>query len=62
LTAISSYRARASRAREYVKGLYKSYEQYLKPIEDVRDILAREMIEGENLSRDVVDLRRKEIY
>ncbi|PUA31204.1 MAG: hypothetical protein B9J98_07340 [Candidatus Terraquivivens tikiterensis] len=62
LIAISLYQARANRVKEYVRELYKSYEPYLKPLEEVREILAKEIPEQETLSQDVVELRRREIH
>ncbi|MEM3943987.1 MAG: hypothetical protein QXJ59_07860 [Thermofilaceae archaeon] len=62
LIAISLYQARASRVREYVRELYKSYERYLKPLEDIRRILANELTEEEALSQEVVELRRRETH
>jgi len=51
-----------SQSKAYVKELYKSYELYLKPLEEVRKILAKEIPEQEKLSKDVVKLRRKETH
>jgi hypothetical protein len=50
----------ASRLGEYVRGLYKSYEPYLKPLEDVMMILANGIAKGKTLSREIVELGRKE--
>ncbi len=61
LIAIGLYQARANKVKEYVMTLYKRYEKYLKPIEDVREILARE-VGGKSLSQEVVELRRREIH
>ena len=61
LIAIGLYQAKASRVKEYVMALYKEYEKYLKPLEDVREVLARE-VGGRSLSKEVVELRRKEIH
>jgi hypothetical protein len=60
LIAVGLYQVRANRVREYVMMLYRRYEKYLKPIEDVREILARE-VGGRSLSQEVVELRGKEI-
>ena len=62
LIAISLYQARANRVKEYVRRLYRSYEPYLKPLEKIREILAKEIPEREALSQDVVELRRREIH
>ncbi|MEM0171490.1 MAG: hypothetical protein QW830_05800 [Nitrososphaerales archaeon] len=62
LIAISLYQARVNRVREYVRELYKSYEQYLKPLEDIRNILANELTEEKTLSREIVELRRRETH
>jgi endonuclease III-like uncharacterized protein len=61
LIAIGLYQAKANRVKAYVMMLYKGYEKYLKPLEDVREILARE-VGGRSLSKEVVELRRKEIH
>ena len=57
LMAISLYRARVNKVKEYVRKLYKSYEPYLKPLEEVRETLAKEITEGKTLSQEVVELR-----
>ncbi|MGB9622580.1 MAG: hypothetical protein ACPL07_01925 [Candidatus Bathyarchaeia archaeon] len=62
LIAISLYQARANKVKEYIRELYKSYEPYLKPLEEVREILAKEIPEEKTLSQDVVDLRRRETH
>lgn len=48
--------------KEYVRELYKSYEPHLKSLEEVREILAKEIPEEKTLSQDVVDLRRRETH
>jgi endonuclease III len=60
LIAIGLYQARANKVKEYIMTLYKNYEKYLKPIEDVREILTRE-IGKKSLSKEVIKLRRKEM-
>jgi endonuclease III len=60
LIAIGLYQVKASRVREYVRALHREYEKYLKPLEDVREILARE-VGARSLSKEVVELRRKEM-
>jgi hypothetical protein len=37
LIAISLYRARVNKVKEYMRKLYKSYEPYLKPLKEVRE-------------------------
>ena len=59
LIAISLYQARTNRVKEYVRELYKSYEPYLKPIEEVRKVLAKEISGEKTLSQEVVELRRR---
>jgi len=61
LIAIGLYQAKANRVREYVMTLYREYEKYLKPLEDVREILTRE-VGGRSLSEEVVELSREEIH
>jgi endonuclease III len=60
LIAIGLYQARANKVKEYIMTLYKNYEKYLKPIEDVREILTRK-IGKKSLSKEVIKLRRKEM-
>jgi endonuclease III len=60
LIAIGLYQARANKVKEYIMTLYKNYEKYLKPIEDVREILTRK-IGKKRLSKEVIKLRRKEM-
>jgi hypothetical protein len=62
LIAISLYQARSSRLKNYIRALYKDYEQYLKPLEDVRRILAEEIPEKRALSQAIVELRRRETH
>ncbi|MCS7368030.1 MAG: hypothetical protein NDF52_09170 [archaeon YNP-WB-062] len=62
LIAISLYQARVSRLKNYIRALYKDYEQYLKPLEDVRRILAEEIPEKRALSQAIVELRRRETH
>jgi hypothetical protein len=62
LIAISLYQARVSRLKRYIRALYKDYEQYLKPLEDVRKILVEEIPEEKALSQAIVELRRRETY
>jgi endonuclease III len=61
LIAIGLYQARANKVKEYLMTLYKNYEEYLKPIDDVREILTRE-IGKKSLSKEDIKLRRKEIH
>jgi len=56
----SLYQAKANRVKEYVRELYKSYEPYLKSLEEVREMLIKEILEQE--SKDVVELRRRETH
>ena len=62
LIAISLYQAKINKVRDYLRRLYRDYEPYLKPIEEVREILAREIPEKETLSQEVVRLRRGETH
>jgi endonuclease III len=61
LIAIGLYQARANKVKEYLMTLYKNYEEYLKPIDEVREILTRE-IGKKSLSKEDIKLRRKEIH
>jgi ABC-type nitrate/sulfonate/bicarbonate transport system substrate-binding protein len=61
LIAVGLYQARANKVKEYIMTLYKRCEKYLKPIEDVREILAREIGER-SLSQEVIELRRRETH
>ncbi len=62
LIAISLYQARVNKVKEYIRKLYRSYEAYLKPLEKVREILAKEIPEEMSLSQEIVELRIKEIH
>ena len=62
LIAISLYRARANKVKEYVRKLYKSYKPHLKPLEEVMETLAKEITEEKTLSQEVVELRRRETH
>lgn len=62
LIAIGLYRARTNRVKEYLKSLYKDFEQYLRPIEEVREIVDAEIAGSRNLSQDIVELRKKETH
>ncbi len=57
LIAISLYHTRVKRVRELLREIYKGYEGYLKPLDDVRDILAREMPGEKTMSQEVIELR-----
>jgi len=46
--------------KKYLRQLFRRYERYLKPIEEVREVLTREMGEEETLSKAIVELRRRE--
>lgn len=62
LIAISLYQAKANKVKEYLRELYKSYEPYLKPLEEIREILAREITGEKTLSQEIVELRRRETH
>jgi len=62
LIAISLYQARSNRLKKCIRALYKDYEPYLKPLEDVRRILAEEIPEKRTLSQAIVELRRRETH
>ena len=62
LIAISLYKATVNKVKEYVREIYKGYEPHLKPLEEVREILAEEIPEGKMLSQDILDLRRRETH
>lgn len=62
LIAISLYQAKANKVKEYVRELYKSYERYLKPLQEVRRILAKETCGKKTLSQEIVELRRRETH
>ena len=62
LVATSLYRARANKIKECVRQLYRRYEPYLRPIEEVREMLAKEICGEKMLSQEVIDLRRRETH
>jgi hypothetical protein len=39
LIAISLYQAKVSRLKRYIRALYKDYEPYIKPLEEVKKIV-----------------------
>lgn len=61
LIAISLYQVRANRVKESIRDIYRDYEKYLKPLEEVREILARE-VRGRTLSEEIIELRRREVH
>ena len=62
LIATSLYRARVYRIKEHVRAFYKGYAPYLRSIEEVRDIMGKEISGEVTLSREVVDIRRRETH
>jgi len=62
LIAASLYRARVNKIRESLRELYRGYELYLKPIEEVWATLAKEIPEEKTLSQEVVNRRRRETH
>jgi len=48
--------------KKYLRQLYRRYKRYLKPIEEVREVLTRELDEDETLSKGIVELRRGETH
>ena len=62
LIAISLYQAKVNKVKDYVRELYRSYEPYLKPLEEVREILAKELTDEKTLSQEVAELRRRETH
>jgi phage baseplate assembly protein W len=62
LIAMSLYRARVHRIKEHVREFYKRYEPYLKSIEEVRNIMGKEVSEEKAISQEVVDIRRMETH
>ncbi|MEM3523233.1 MAG: hypothetical protein QXU11_09520 [Thermoproteota archaeon] len=62
LIAIGLYRARTSRVKEHLRTLYKGFERYLRPIEEVRRIVDAETAGSRSLSQDIVELRKKETH
>ena len=62
LIAISLYRARADKLKDCVRTLFRIYEPHLKPIDEVRKILAEEISSDKTMSQEVFELRRREIH
>ena len=62
LIATSLYRARVNKIKDGLRELYKGYESHLKPIEEVRATLAKEIPEEKTLSQEVVKRRRRETH
>jgi hypothetical protein len=62
LIAIGLYQAKISMIKGKIRDIYGSYEEDLKPIDEVREILAREIPEQSRMSDEVVKLRRIEMH
>ena len=62
LIAMGLYRVRVSAIKDRIRELYGEYKGYLKPNEDVRRLLAREIPEEERLSQEIVEFRRAETH
>ena len=62
LIAVGLYRVKVNAIKDRVRRLYREYEGYLKPNEEVREILAREIPGKVRLSQEVVELRRAETH
>jgi hypothetical protein len=62
LIAIGLYQAKIGMIKGKIRDIYGSYEEDLKPIDEVREILAREIPEQSRMSDEVVKLRRIEMH
>jgi len=62
LIAMGLYQVRFNAIRDRIKELYKAYKDHLKPISQVREILAEEIPEEERLSQEIVELRKTETH
>lgn len=62
LIALGLYQLRVNAIKERVRALYREHQDYLKPNEEVREILAREIPGKVRLSQEVVELRRAETH
>ena len=62
LIAISLYRAKADKIKDHLRTLLRSYESCLRPLEEVRTVLAKEIPCDRTLSQEVVELRRRETH
>lgn len=62
MIATGLYQIRVNAIKAKIKELYEPYKNHLKPINEVRKILAREIPEDERLSREIVELRKTETH
>ena len=62
LVAIGLYRAKTNALKERVRNLYGQYSKYLRPLEEVREMLSKEIPVDKRMSQDIVDLRRLETH
>ncbi|MCP8309011.1 MAG: hypothetical protein H3Z54_10020 [archaeon] len=62
LIAIGLYQAKISAIKGKIREIYEIYKEDLKPIDEVRVILTREIPEQGRMSDEVVKLRRIEMH
>ena len=62
LIAMGLYQIRVNAIRDRIRELYETYKDHLKPIGDVREILAEEIPEEERLSEEIAKLRKAETH
>ena len=62
LIAIGLYQAKMSTIKGKIREIYEDYKEDLKPIDEVRKILAREIPEQSRISDEVIKLRRTEMH
>jgi hypothetical protein len=61
LIATGLYKAKTQRIKGYIRELFGEYEQYLKPIEEVRKRVDEEIPYETSMSQVVVELRKKSL-
>lgn len=62
LIAIGLYQAKISAIKGKIREIYESYKKDLKPIDEVRKILAKEIPEQSKMSDEIIKLRRIEMH
>jgi|GEM_PF-1563031 len=62
LIAVGLYQVKMSAIKDKIREIYEAYKKDLRTINEVREILAREIPEGSRISDEVVKLRRIEMH
>lgn len=62
MIAMGLYQIRVNAIKDKIRELYEPYKDYLKPINEVKEILAKEIHVEERLSQEIVELRKAETH